>query len=273
MALSRALRVPFSFTAHAHDIYLDPQLLGEKLREARFAATVSRYNREWLAERYGRAAVERLHVVRCGVPQRDLVLRPEGRSSDLVLAVARLEPIKGLVYLVEACALLRDRGHRFRCEIVGEGAERPALEAAIRRHRLGGIVTLTGVLPQDGVRARLDRATVFVLPSVITPQGDRDGVPVALMEAMAAGLPVVSTTVSGIPELVEDGASGCLVPPNDAVALAGSVERLLVDADLRHRLAEAARRVVERDFDTDREAERLLELMRAAVAAQSHSAL
>jgi glycosyltransferase involved in cell wall biosynthesis len=268
MALSRALGVPFSFTAHAHDIFLDPQLLREKLRDALFAVTVSRYNGDWLGERHGRAAVERLHIVHCGVSLGDLAFHPEGRSSDFILAVARLEPIKGLSYLVEACAILRDRGRRLRCEIVGEGTERPILEAAIRRHRLEGVVALAGASSQHDVRARLDRATVFVLPSVITPQGDRDGVPVALMEAMASGLPVVSTTTSGIPELVEDGTSGILVPPNDPAALAAAIDRVLLDGDLRRYLATNARRTVERGFDADREAGRLLKLMEASRASR-----
>jgi colanic acid/amylovoran biosynthesis glycosyltransferase len=202
--------------------------------------------------------VDRLHVIRCGVRPEDLPFKPfGGREAGRLLAVGRLDEIKGFGVLVDACALLRDAGIRFSCEIVGEGDLRRALEERIGQRGLQDVVRIAGALPQEDVRARLYRAAVFVMPSVVAADGNMDGIPVALMEAMAAGCPVVSTTVSGIPEIVEEGASGRLVPPGDAEALAAAIRGLLTDASARRRLAAGARETVERCFDAASEAAKL----------------
>ena len=268
LGLSRALGIPFSFTAHAHDLFVEDHLQREKLTAARFSITISDFNRSLLQRRFGGGAVERLHVIRCGVRPEDLPFEPLGdREEGKLLAVGRLDEIKGFEVLVDACALLRDSGVRFSCEIVGEGRLRGSLEERIRAHRLFGSVTLPGALPQEDVRARLYRASVFVMPSVVAADGNMDGIPVALMEAMAAGLPVVSTTVSGIPEIVDDGSNGRLVPPRDAAALANAIRSLLDDSVGRRRLAASARETVERQFNAAREASKLFGLVSQALAA------
>jgi colanic acid/amylovoran biosynthesis glycosyltransferase len=262
LVLSEALSTPFSFTAHAHDIHRADALLPEKLGSARFTATISEFNRAVLERRVPPGAQARIEVVHCGLRLEDYPWRRDEREPGALLAVGRLDPIKGFRHLVDACALLRDRGREFRCEVVGDGAERPALEARIARLRLADRVLLRGAQPEDEVKRLLGRASVFVLPSVVTADGNRDGIPVALMEAMASGLPVVSTPVSGIPEIVEAGVSGWLVPPGDARALADALEGLLADPLLRRRLAARGRTVVEERFDVEREAARLLECFR-----------
>jgi colanic acid/amylovoran biosynthesis glycosyltransferase len=153
-----------------------------------------------------------------------------------------------------------ERGLRVRCRIIGEGPLEPELRRRIARRKLEGVVELTGAAPQADVRAALYRAAIFVLPSVVTPSGDRDGIPVSLMEAMAAGTPVVSTRVSGIPELVEHGREGLLVPEHSPAALADALARLLQEPALGHDFARAAREKVEREFDASREARKLLAL-------------
>ena len=258
MFASERLGLGFSFTSHAHDIYVEDHLIGPKLERAAFGVTISEYNREALASRHGPAAVARLRVIHCGVPTADYAFAPAGRESALVLAVGRLDPIKGFEHLVDACAELARGGLRFRCLIVGEGPLRPALEQQVARLGLTGVVELPGAQQQERVRELLHKASVFVLPSVITPSGDRDGIPVALMEAMACGLPVVSTRVSGIPELVEHERGGLLAPPGDAVALARCIGLQLdgSSAEVRARVLHARRRI-EEDFDIAREAAKL----------------
>jgi glycosyltransferase involved in cell wall biosynthesis len=268
LALAQALGVPFSFTAHAHDLFVEDHLQMEKLTAARFSVTISEFNRSLLRRRFGAEAVERLHVIRCGVRPEDLPFKPEGeREAGRLLAVGRLDEIKGFDVLVEACARLRDAGVPFSCEIVGEGELRSSLEERVRSLRLEGSVALLGALAQEDVRARLYRASVFVMPSVVAADGNMDGIPVALMEAMAAGLPVVSTTVSGIPEIVTDGSNGRLVPPRDPEALADMIRSLLDDPEGRRRLAAGARETVERQFNAAREASRLFGFVSQALAA------
>lgn len=262
MALARALGRPFGFTAHAHDIYVDDHLLADKLGAARLPVTISRYNVEHLS-RLAPDARARLRVVHCGVDLAATRFVREGRSGELLVAVGRLDPIKGFDVLVEALARLHARGRAFRCRIVGEGPERGALEAAIARHGLGDRIELAGARGQAEVQAALREAALFVLPCAVAADGNRDGIPVALMEAMAAGAPVVSTRVSGVPELV--GADeGVLVDERDPAALADALERLLGDAALRDRLAAAARAKIEREFDARAEALRLLAMFREA---------
>lgn len=256
--LGRLLRRPFSFTAHAHDIFVEDQLLARKLRSARMAVTISRYNVDYLARWRGADAAP-LHVVHCGVDLAELPLRLEDRDPNALGTVGRLDPIKGFEVLVEALRRLGERGIAFHCELIGEGPLRGALETQRRAAGLEGKLDMPGARPQEDVRAMLARVAIFVMPSVTTPEGNQDGIPVALMEAMASGAAVIGTTVSGLPELIEHEVNGLLVPPNDAGALAEAIARLLADPALRRRLGEAARTTVERDFDAAIEAGRLLQ--------------
>jgi glycosyltransferase involved in cell wall biosynthesis len=264
-ALADALGKPFGFTCHAHDIFVHDHLLKEKIEAAAVPVTISGYNVEWLVRHATPAARSRLRVVHCGVDVRTLAFRAEGREPGSILAVGRLDPIKGFEVLVDAIAELRRRGRPVRCRVVGEGPTGPALRARIARHGLSDAVELVGALPQGAVRELLHASSVFALPCVVAETGNRDGIPVALMEAMAAGTPVVSTRVSGIPELVEDGADGLLVPERDPLALAAALERLLDDPHLASRLAVAARAKIERQFDASAEARKLMGLFTHAI--------
>ena len=261
LLLSRATGIPFGFTSHAHDLFVEDHLLGPKLAEASYAVTISQFNKRWLAERYAKWA-GKVRVVHCGLPLAAYPFDSSAREPGAILSVGRLDGIKGFETLIDACALLRDAGVRFRCEIVGEGPLRGALEAQVARLDLSQRVALPGALPQAEVRRRLYAASVFALASTVTADGNRDGIPVALMEAMAVGTPVVSTTVSGIPELVCDGVSGRLVPPADPAALAAALRSLL--SEPCEPLRANARATVEREFDVAREAGRLLEMLQEA---------
>ena len=257
-ALSRISGIPFSFTAHAHDIFVEDQLLAPKIADAALVATISRYNVRHLARWGAERAGDRMQVVHCGVDFSELAENLDRRSADHLVTVGRLDPIKGFDVLVAALGLLARRGVAFRCTVIGEGPLRPMLEAQVRAEGLESRVALVGAKPQEFVRAALDDAAVFVMPSVPTPEGNQDGIPVALMEAMATGGAVVSTRVSGIPELVNDGRNGLLVAPGDAAALAEALQRLFGDAALRRELGRAARATVAAEFDARREADQLL---------------
>lgn len=265
MILSRMLETPFSFTSHAHDIFLEQHLLRDKLLAARFAVTISEYNRRLLRDLLPPPAQEKVHVIHCGIKPDELTYQEDQRDPELLLAVGRLDEIKGFPILVEACARLRDRGARFHCEIIGEGPLRQTLQRAIDANGLGSIVRLLGAMPHEEVRARLYRAGVFVLPSVMTAHGNMDGIPVALMEAMACGTPVVSTTVSGIPELVDDGVSGYLVPPEDAETLADRLAKLLEEPAKGIAFARNAREQVEHSFSVVTETDKLQQLFTATL--------
>ena len=266
LALSRLTGKPYGFTCHAHDIFVDNQLLKVKLVDACLPVTISRYNVAFLSENITPIAGDRLQVVHCGVDLPGFVFRGGGRESNFLVAVGRLDPIKGFDMLVLALARLASSGVAFHCTIIGEGPQRAELERSIAMLDLRDCVRLAGALPQAEVRAMLHSATAFVLPSRIAADGNRDGIPVALMEAMAVGAPVISTRVSGIPELIENDVSGLLVYGDDVDGLADAIQRLLGDADLRKRLALRAREVVERDFDAATEASKLLAAMAERVA-------
>jgi glycosyltransferase involved in cell wall biosynthesis len=259
LVVGRLLDRPYSATAHANDIYVRPVLLSEKLAEAKFVATCTKYNERHLRSVLGSGA-ER--TVRCIYHGLDLPsYEPSGhpRSRPLLLSIGQLKEKKGLAYLLDACRLLGDRGVDFECEIVGDGPLRTELESRRDALSLGDRVRFLGTLAHDEVIARYADATVFVLPCVTARDGDRDGIPNVILEAMAMGLPVVSTRHSGIPEAVDDGRTGDLVPPEDANALADALARLLADEARRERFGRAGRRRAKEIFDVEVNVQRLLE--------------
>jgi glycosyltransferase involved in cell wall biosynthesis len=243
----------YSFTAHAHDLFVDTAMLREKVADARFVVTISDFNRAFLERHCGPAATAKLHVVRCGVDLDAFEPRPRRAPEIPTFAcVASLRPYKGHDVLLDACRLLRDRGVTLRALLVGDGELRRRLEARVAREGLAGTVELLGARPHEAIPGLLAGATAMVLPSVRARDGQMEGIPVALMEAMAAGVPVVATRLSGIPELVVDGETGLLVPERDPAALADAMERLARDAALAARLASGARRAVAERFDRAR---------------------
>lgn len=266
LIVHRLTGIPWSFTAHGSDLHVERRMLEAKVRAAAFVVTVSGYNRELIAAECGDDVRSRVHVVHCGVDAERFATRrtPRDDGRFRVTCVASLEPVKGHRFLVEACRLLRDRGVRFECELIGDGPLRRDIEARVRRARLDRCIWIRGRLPRPDVIRALRDTDAAVQASHPTPAGKREGIPVALMEAMASEVPVVASAVSGIPELVENGRTGILVPPGDPAALADALERLAGDARLRRRLGRAARAKVRREFDLHRSARRILDLVAAA---------
>lgn len=274
LVASRLLQTTYSVTAHAQEIYVEPVLLPERIGNATFAVTCTEYNLRYLTELLGADA--RTPIVRLyhGLDFQPFRATEERRASKadavFLLSVAQLWERKGLRYLIEACRLLVDDGFPVHCEIVGEGPLRPALDALIRQLHLADFVILRGALPFPEVVARFQRANAFVLPCIVASDGDRDGIPNVILEAMASGVPVVSTPVSGIPEVVHHEVTGLLVPEGDSPAIADAVARLLADPALVKRITVNGRSLVLQEFDPERNIGALLDLF--SHAATGHAA-
>jgi Ser/Thr protein kinase RdoA (MazF antagonist) len=236
-------------------------MLVEKAHKARFVVAISRYNKEYILSRAPNVASDNIRVVHCGVEPEKYQSRSSAPHPGLTaVCVASLQPYKGLKYLVQACHHVVRKVPGFRCLIVGEGADRAELEALIAKLDLGQAVELVGAKAQHEVTRILDEADLFVLPSVIAPSGQMDGIPVALMEAMACGLPVISTRLSGIPELIEDGKSGLLVEPADELVLADAITQLSEKPALRRAFGARAREKVGASFSLSANVDRLRSL-------------
>jgi glycosyltransferase involved in cell wall biosynthesis len=179
----------------------------------------------------------------------------------LILAVGRLIAKKGFADLIHACGLMAQRGRSFRCEIIGDGPLENDLRGQIERLNLQNRVTLSGAKPQLEVRRRLSAANVFVLPSVIDPDGGMDNLPTVIMEAMATRLPVVSTTIGGIPEMVVENETGFLVQPGDALVLADAIEKVVDDRLLAQRLGRAGYERAHELFSIERNVHELCALI------------
>jgi colanic acid/amylovoran biosynthesis glycosyltransferase len=252
--------IPFSFTAHAYDIFVDDLLLPAKIPAAAFVATCSQFNVHYLREHYPAAAEAVINVVHVGVDPAVFTPRPAPQGEPpLVLAVGRLVETKGFHTLIEACAQLLSNGVDSQCHIIGEGPEAERLSRMITALRLSERVALLGKLPPAEVLAYYHKASLFVMPSCVR-RNNRDGIPTVLIEALAMGIPVVSTRVSGIPELVRDGETGLLADPDDPAGLAEAIIRLLDDRELAARLAQAGRELVLREFNIRVSVQKLLHL-------------
>ena len=266
---SRFAKVPYTFTAHAKDIFHEsvrPEHLRRKLADAAAVITVSDYNRDYLTRTYGSAAAH-VHRVYNGLDLEQFHFESPAERPPRIAAVGRLVEKKGFTDLVEACAILRDRGLAFRCEIVGTGPLELTLQALVQRLGLQGRVQLLGPRPRSEVIEHIRSAAVLAAPCVVGADGDRDGLPTVLLEAMALGTPCVSTEVTGIPELLRPSEAGLAVPEHEPLALAAALERLLADAALRVRLARQARRRVEAEFDIRRTAARVRGIFQEARSA------
>ncbi len=245
--------IGFSISAHAKDIYLSsPSQLQRKVAAARFVVTCTEYNRNYLRQ----ITVSPTPIIRVyhGFDSQrfqrlsEKASEVDSPSESLILSVGRLREKKGFDTLIDSCALLEQRGFRFRCAIVGYGPEQQLLERRIATLGLGETVRLRGQMIHQELIHLYRQASIFALPCKISADGDRDGIPNVLMEAMAMGIPVVTTPVSGIPELVEDGVNGLLVAPDQPHQLANALQSLLLDEKLRRKLATAGKARINTDF-------------------------
>ena len=231
----------FSFTAHANDIFAPRNFevgLDKLVDTARVIVTVSDFAKKFLQERFPERA-DRIRRIYNGLNLAEFGRADFSSAPPLILAVGRLIAKKGFADLIGACGLIAERGKSFQCEIIGEGPLENELRGQIERLNLQNRVVLPGAKQQREVRQRLAAANVFVLPSVIDPEGGMDNLPTVIMEAMATGLPVVSTKIGGIPEMVVENETGFLLRPGDAVALADAIEKVINNLSLAQKLGQA----------------------------------
>jgi glycosyltransferase involved in cell wall biosynthesis len=265
LLVKRLTGVPYSFTAHARDLYQTPvRALAERVHEATAVVTCCAANRRYLerAVPAGRAKLELIHHgvdVRTFHPQ----VNGHGPAAPLILSVGRLVEKKGFGDLIRACDLLNRRGVRFECVIYGDGPLRERLLELIEQLGLEADVRLAGARPQAELTDELARATVFALAPKVTDDGDRDGIPNVLVEAMACGLAVASTAAGGVPELVIHGRTGLLAAPGDVAGIADNLAALIGRPALRRRLGSHARKMVAEGFDVEANARRLVPILTA----------
>jgi glycosyltransferase involved in cell wall biosynthesis len=270
--INRLTGINYSVTVHAHDIFVDRSMLDVKLRDAAFIVSISQYNLEFLVRHLGNWVREKTHVIHCGV-QPGLYAESAGKKNSArfdIVSIGSLQPYKGMQHLVMACAMLRTREIPVYCRIVGEGDERPMLERLIAQHDLSQCVELLGARDQAAVASVLGEAQVYVQPSVITPSGKMEGIPVSIMEAFASGIPVVASQISGIPELVVPNETGYLVPPGDVKVLADALEHIYHNPAEANSLAKAGQEKVLHEFELGANVQELSLLFQQALAHQQH---
>ncbi|KLN63800.1 glycosyltransferase family 4 protein [Vibrio sp. VPAP30] len=248
---SAITHVPFTFTAHAKDIFHqdnDFAALTVKFSQAQRAITVSNFNQSYLTEELGVGASKVIRIYN-GLDLNDFPYTSPNQREPRICAIGRLVEKKGFCDLVAACHLLKQQGVVFQCELIGDGELKPEIEKQIHSLGIQDVVTMQGSLPQKEVKARLRQAAVFAAPCVIGEDGNRDGLPTVLLEAMALGTPCVSTAVTGIPEVIFNGKTGLMVEQHNPNSLAEALKQMLENSELRVRLAEQARLLIEREFD------------------------
>lgn len=253
----------YSYTVHGPAIFFEPARwnLREKVEKALFVSCISHYCRSQVMIRTNPTKWNRLHIVHCGVDPDLQQVREHGdeENGGRLLFVGRLAAVKGLPILLEAVARLKASRPEIRLDVIGDGPERSLLESLASALGISDCVDFLGYRSQEEVRQHLTRTDVFVMASFA------EGVPVVLMEAMSAGVAPVATRIAGVSELVEDGVNGLTVPPGDMDSLLAAIERLLDDASLRARLGRAGREKVQREFNINREAAWLRQIMTGAL--------
>ncbi len=255
--------IGYSFTGHANDIFCEtdfPVSLADLVREARFVATETDYSRDWLRAKFPHQA---RRIVRCynGIDTERFAPGGEVKREPRIISVGRYIEKKGFPYLIEACRLLRDRGVVFECDIVGTGPLEAELRTQISSANLESQVRITGPRGEEEVLAMLHRSAVFALPCVYEAAGGSDNLPTVIMEGMSCALPVVSTRVAGIPEMVRDGETGFLVGEKSPGETADALGQLLSDPSLAQECGRRGRALVLSKFSTAATTRRLKHLL------------
>ena len=264
--------ISYSFTAHARDLYQIPKsALVARAERATAVVTECTASVEYLASLLPAASASRVRIIHNGLSLHEFRPREPDDGAPgppLLVSVGRLVEKKGFGDLLAACRRLKDSGRAFRCHILGEGPERGRLTALLQELDLGDRVSLEGTRTRRQIMDAYRQADVFALTPFVTEDGDRDGIPTVLVEAMASGVPVVTTAVAGIPDLVTDGVNGLVRQPHDVEGIAASIATLLDDAGMRGRLGSAGRGTVQERFDVRSSAQELAALFGGAREAE-----
>ena len=257
--------IPFSFTAHGSDLHVDQTMLDRKIAAAKHAVTISQYNKEVMVKASGELYRDKIEVIHCGVdPDLFECYQRNNRSQEdfQILCVASFEEVKGHKYLIEACRILQQRDVPFKCHLVGYGPLRSKVEQQIKEASLDTNFILHGGQPRHKVLELLKLADVFILPSVPTANGKKEGIPVVLMEAMSTCLPVISSRLSGIPELVQHNVSGILTEPGNVQEIADALHFLYKHPQKRIEMGQAGRAFVNAEFNLKTNAKKLFNIFR-----------
>jgi glycosyltransferase involved in cell wall biosynthesis len=260
--INKFFPITFSFTAHANDIFAPRDFeigLDKLVGAARAIVTETDFAARFLRERFPGCA-DRIHRIYNGLNLAEFEKAEFSSTPPLIVAIGRLIAKKGFTDLVRACGLLGQRGASFRCEIIGEGPLEQELRDQVQELNLQSRMTFSGAQPQHEVRRRLAAANVFVLPSVVDAEGGSDNLPTVIMEAMATRLPVISTNVGGISEMVIENETGFLVQPGDAIALADRIEKVINDRSLAQKLGNAGSERVRKLFSIEKNVDELCAL-------------
>lgn len=251
--IQRLYGITYSFTGHANDMFCvndDPIPLSRLVADAAFVATVSNFSKLWLHDQFPMYA-SKIYRVYNGMKLSSLPESDQCSKTPLILSVGRAIEKKGFSDLLDACACLQRDGIDFKCQIVGGGPLEPILRQQIQDLGLNSQVEILGSLPLAVVRKKLQEASVFVLPCVAETGGGMDNLPTVILEAMEASLPVVSTHVAAVPEMVQNGKTGLLVDEHHPQQLARALRELLLDPDQRKRMGASGRQFAEQHFAVD----------------------
>lgn len=259
--VNRLTGIPFSFTARGSDIHLDRRMLKEKVEAAAFVIAVSSFNRDIIVNECGEHTRDKVHVVFGGIDTETVCPAARLESGKFkIISVGRFEEVKGQKYLVDACAVLRTRGIEFECQLIGEGPLIHDVRRQISSLGLEDYIHISGFRTHKEVIDEVRNSSVAVLATTPTSDGKCEGIPNVLKEAMACAIPVVASKVGGIPELVDDGISGILVPPRDPVAIANAIAALVGDRSMQERMGRAGREKIVREFSLSSSVRRRAEL-------------
>lgn len=265
MLISKIAGIPYSFTVHAHDIFIPDlaELIEDKFNNAKFVVCISEFNKQYVLKQFPSIDEKKIRIIHCGLALTAFTPNLKVKNGVFnILSIGRLVEHKGFKYLIEACKRIKEEiDIDFKCEIIGEGTERQSIEELISAYGLSDAVHLTGSLEQSDVIKALETADLFVLPCVTEKIGMQDGIPVALMEAMAMGIPVISTKVSGVPELVKDGA-GLLVEQKDVEGLTVAIKKMMhTSGKEKELMGKTGREIIEKHFNISHEVQKLVALI------------
>lgn len=246
--------IPYSFVAHGSDLHRDQHMLRTKTRESAFVVAISQYNKDMIVDVSGQASDAKVHVVHCGIDTQQFSGKQDFSNEHVsdhplqLICVGTLHEVKGQQHLLDACGILDSKGIPFVCTFLGDGPDRAKLEAKVEHLNLSNEVKFLGGVTSDIVHREMHAADILIAPSVLSKDGRREGIPVVLMEAMAAGTPCISSRLSGIPELIEDGETGILTDPGNAIQIAEAIGTLGSNIALRHKIQTQGLEKVMNDF-------------------------
>ena len=257
--IHQAIQTPYTFTTHANDIFVDRPYKDIKTwaDHAKRVITISEFNKHYLDKEF-HIPVEKIAIIPYSLYLDQLAPVPEYTLSPFrIISVSRFVEKKGYPYLIQACKILKDKGIEFSCTIHGEGDERQTLEKLIKENCLEQAVTLGPALTHDEVIAFMKTGSVFALPCIRARDNDMDGLPNVLLEAMAMEIPVISTDITGIPELITDGETGVLVPQEDSIRLAEAIIKVKTHPNFAERIRKNGRERVLQEFDVKKNVRKL----------------